>query len=323
MAASSMLGAATVDEAARLAALVADIPRSPQLTGWLNDVCVTSRSWTTPDGIVHPSRLAELLTLRELADTSSGFGKTCLTGLQAGQALRAVAFLVRATTDYKEASALLGHVLGNLDERIAGPHDPVRTLTAALSMIPDSANSLAPAAIAVNRKIVDLMPTGRDLAARSYWLEELSYRLSGAGHHDDAVEAARHAVKLCRELAALSPDSHLPGLVLSLENLAQRLHEHKETAAAQAFLAQAVSYGRELVDKDPAVYRPWLARLLTTTARFGNSPDPEQSAAAADEAIALYQQAALATPGLYGDELDRCRKLQSPSAKIRDTIASG
>lgn len=321
IAACCLLGAVSVDEAANLGARVAGIPQSPELIEWLRDVCSAGRSWTTPDGILHPSRLAELLTIREL---SSGLDKS-LNGLQARHALRAVSFLARAAADYKEAPELLSRFLGDLEERIAGEQVPVQTLSAALSVVPDSGNVLASAAIALNRRIVEHVSAEGDPAAWSYWLEELSYRLRKAGHHDDAVQAAEHAVGLRRQLAALSPERHLPSVVLSMENLAQCLQEKGDAPQARSVRMEAVIHGRELVAKDPGLFQPWEARLLAAIASTqGNSDDPGLSVAAAAEAVVLYREAVLVRPGLYEGELGRCLEILSlrylDSDRIDDSI---
>lgn len=294
-----------------MAARVAGLSRSPELTQWLAGVCSASRSWTTPDGILHPGQLAELLALRQLTDDSGGFVGKCLADLAASQALHAVSFLARATADYKEAAGLLGTLLQNLDERITGAHVPAQALIAAFSVVPDRGGALAAAAVTLNRKIVSLIPPGRD-QTRSYWLEELSCRLGTVGQHDDAVRAAEDAVALRQELAADSAELHGSAMVLSLENLAERLQQQPDKARRRSVLAKAVRHCRDLAFTDPALYRPWLARLLTSAAAcYDESSDPASSAAEAGEAAALYRQAVLERPGLYEGKLGQCLEILS------------
>ncbi|MGA8455760.1 MAG: hypothetical protein WB800_10175 [Streptosporangiaceae bacterium] len=311
IAASCLLGAGSVEAAAAVAARVAGLSRSPELTQWLAGVCSASRSWTTPDGILHPGQLAELLALRQLTDDSGGFVGKCLADLAASQALHAVSFLARATADYKEAAGLLGTLLQNLDERITGAHVPAQALIAAFSVVPDRGGALAAAAVTLNRKIVSLIPPGRD-QTRSYWLEELSCRLGTVGQHDDAVRAAEDAVALRQELAADSAELHGSAMVLSLENLAERLQQQPDKARRRSVLAKAVRHCRDLAFTDPALYRPWLARLLTSAAAcYDESSDPASSAAEAGEAAALYRQAVLERPGLYEGKLGQCLEILS------------
>jgi hypothetical protein len=327
IAASCVLGAGSVEAAADVAARIADLSRSPELMQWLADVCSASRSWTTPDGILHPGQLAELLALRQLTDDSGGFAGKCLTDLAAGQALRAVSFLARATADYKEAAGLLGSLLQNLDERITGGYVPAQALIAALSVVPDHGGALAAAAVTLNRKIVSLVPPGRD-QTRSYWLEELSCRLGNAGQHDDAIRAAEDAVALRQELAADSEELHGSAMVLSLENLAERLQQEQDKARRRSVLAKAVRHCRDLASTDPARYRPWLARLLTSTAAsYDESSDAAASAASADEAATLYRESVLEKPGLYEGKLGQCLEILSlrclDGERPADSVSAG
>jgi hypothetical protein len=306
IAASCLLGAESVEEATELATRVAGIPASAELTRWLEDVCVASRSWTTADGFLYPGRLAELITIRELTSSES-LRTACLTGMTASRAERAVSFLARAVPDYTEAKGLLNTLLPNLDARIAGPHDALRTLGAALSVLPGPTAALAPPAIALLLRLLGQLPAELHPALRAHWLEELSRWFAGAGDQAEAVLYADEAVTIRRELAAptaASAGRHLPSLILSLENLAECRNAQGEVAQADAVLQEAVAVARELAGTDPDVYRPWLARLLVSLSTgVRDSADPAKRVAAAQEGMALYQQAERAKPGLYEADL--------------------
>jgi hypothetical protein len=316
IAAGCLLGAGSVHDAAGLATRAAGIPASPELAKWLAEICAASRSWTTADGLVHPGRLAELLTIRELA-RSDTLSKACLASMTASRALRAVSFLARAVPDYTEAASLLSPLLADLDDRITDPRDAAQTLSAALSVLPEPGTALAPAAIALTRRLLTYLPADLDPAERSYWLGELSRWLSKAGNQPEAVLAADQAVTIGRELTAQPTGTnrsgrYLPSLDLSLENLAERLESHGDVARLHAVLGEAIMLTRELAAKDPGLYGPWLARqLVNLNAGARDARDPETRAAQAQEAVALYRQAVPAKPGLYEAELGRALEVLS------------
>jgi hypothetical protein len=306
IAACCLLGAQSVHEAAELATRVAGIPASAELTRWLEDVCIASHSWKTADGFLYPGRLAELITLRELTSSES-LRTACLSGMTASGAESAVSFLARAVPDYTEAKGLLNTLLPDLDARIAGPHDALRTLGTALSVLPGPTAVLAPPAIALTLRLLGQLPTELHPALRAHWLEELSRWFAGAGDQAEAVLYAEEAVAIRRVLAAptdVSPRRHLPSLVVSLENLAECRNAQGEVAQADAVLQEAVAVARELAGTDPDVYRPWLARLLVSLSTgLRDSADPAQRVVTAQEGVALYQQAERAKPGLYEADL--------------------
>jgi tetratricopeptide (TPR) repeat protein len=301
IAASCLLEARSVQEAVALATRVVGIPSSAELTRWLDEICAASRSWTTADGFLHPGRLAELLTIRELT-ASESLRAACLTDMTSARAVRAVSFLARAFPDYTEATSLLNSLLPCLPDRIAGPHDQVRTLTEALGVLPGPNAALAPAAIALMLRLLGHLPGEVDPAQRAHWLEELSRWFGGAGDRAEAVLYAEEAVTIRREMTGLTDlrASRLPGLIISLENLAGCLKAQGEQAQALAAIEEAVVVARELAAGDAGTYGPWLARLLVSlTVDLGDGADPAKRIAAVAEAVLLYRQAAQTKPGLY------------------------
>ncbi len=306
IAAICLLGAESVQEATELATCVAGIPASEELSRWLQDVCTASRSWTTADGFLYPGRLAELLTIRELT-TSENLRTACLTGMTASGAIRAVSFFARAVADYTEATALLSTLLPSLDARIAGPHNALRTLEAALRVLPGPDTALAPPAIALTLQLLERLPAELHPALRAHWLEELSRWFAGAGDRAEAVSYADEAATIRRRLSEPSTTSarrHLPSLILSLENLAACRRDQGQVAEADGILQEAVAVARELAATSPHEYRPWLARLLVSLSTgLRDSADPAQRVATAQEGVTLYQQAELAKPGLYKGDL--------------------
>jgi len=354
IAASCLLGAETVHEATELATRVAGIPPSAELNRWLHDVCAASRSWTTADGFLYPGKLAELLTFRELA-ASEDLRTACLTGMSASGALRAVSFFARAVADYTDAARLLSSLLPNLDARIAGPHDELQTLQAALRVLPGPTVTLAPPAMALILQLLGRLPAEVHPTPRAHWLEELSRWFAVAGDQAEAVLYADEAVTIRRGLAmptaapaagsaaapaagsAAAPAAgsgaaparrHLPSLILSLENLSECLKAQGEMAKADAALEEAVVAARELAATDLDWYGTWLARLLVSLGTgIRDSADPSKRVAVAQEGVALYRRAEQAKPGLYeadlGFALESLSLRQLDAGRPADAVSSG
>ena len=203
-----LLGAASADEARELAARVPGTPASPRLGEWLLDLYTVGHVNRDGTGLMLPARLAELHTLRELI-ASPEFAQACLAQITADQAIHAVTFLARASADYREAGILLRQILPDIPDHITDLRSPAETLTALLSILPDPSATLAPAALALTRRILGTLPTGTEPALRAYWLRILGSRLADAGQPADAALAEREAVAIRRELAADPAGGHL------------------------------------------------------------------------------------------------------------------
>lgn len=99
-----------------------------------------------------------------------------------------------------------------------------------------------------------------DLAA---CCNNLGVNLSELGRHAEAVERARQAVQMNRELTQDSPRRHQPELARSLDNLVIFLSRMGQHAEAIPHAEEAVSLHRQLAEILPHRFRPELARALT------------------------------------------------------------
>jgi hypothetical protein len=79
-------------------------------------------------------------------------------------------------------------------------------------------------------------------------------RLAEAGRRADGLAAAQEAVHLRRELVELNRDAYLPGLAMSVNNLAVHLAEAGRRADGLAAAQEAVHLYRELAQADFEVY---------------------------------------------------------------------
>jgi hypothetical protein len=173
---------------------------------------------------MQPDRLAELHVLRELT-ASPDLARACLTGLDARQALQAVTPLARASADHPLAEELLRQVLPGTADLITGMQAPVEALTTIVNAIPDQTVMLAPAAVALCQRIVNLLPANSGLAVRAYWLQQLGVRLQELGRPIEALAATAEATVTVGKLATANPERYVLGLARSLSGFDVRFWE--------------------------------------------------------------------------------------------------
>jgi hypothetical protein len=303
IAAACLLGAATQEEACALLGRVPGMSRSVKVAEWLRSLYPPDPGDTDWLGTLQPDRLAELHTLRELAD-SPELGQACLAGLDSRQALRAVTLLARASSDYPEAEVLLSKTLPDVADLIVGMRAPAETLTAIFNAIPYPTVILAPAAAALGREITSHLPSGTDQAVRAYWLHHLGMRLTALGRFADALPVTEEAAAIHRGLAAADPDRHLSHLAASLGNLGTILSELGRPADALTATEEAVAIHRELAVTDPGEYLPDLATSLNNLGiRFFKLDRPADALTAEQEAVDIRRDLAAADPGRHLSDL--------------------
>ena len=262
VAAGCLLGAATEQEARALPGRVPGLSASVQVARWLRDLYPPGPGEPDWLGSLQPDRLAELHTVRELI-ASAELSQACLTSLDSRQARRAVTLLARASSDDPDAEALLSQTLPGVADFIVGLDAPRETLTAIYNAVPYPTVILAPAAAALARQILGLLPADSGPADRAYWLSALGLRLSALGRPAGALTAEREAVDMYRELAAASPDRYRPDLAQSLTNLGVTFSALGRPGDALPVTEEAVAIRRELAAASPDRYRPDLAQSLT------------------------------------------------------------
>ncbi|MEV4556198.1 tetratricopeptide repeat protein [Kitasatospora sp. NPDC049285] len=130
-----------------------------------------------------------------------------------------------------------------------------------------------------------------DLAIHAEVYARLSRRLSDAGRHEEAVEAAEKALAARRTRAALDPAAEAPALAAALSSLGHRYAQVGNWPEAVAHTEEAVAMRRELVATDPARYEGGLAVSLTNLGdeyeRAGRWPE---ALAATEEAVAVRRR---------------------------------
>jgi tetratricopeptide (TPR) repeat protein len=292
VAAACLLGAATDDEAFRLASRVPGISPSAKIAEWLRSLYPPDPEHTDWIGSVQPDRLAELHVMLELA-ASPELAQQCLTNLNARQALRAVTLLARASSDYPEAETLLSETLPVVAEVIADMQAPAETLNAIFNAIPYPTVVLAPAAVTIGQQITSHLPADVSQPIRAYWLDILGVRLAALGRPGEALAVTEEAVAIRRELAAADPDRHSPILAGGLTNLGAWLSQLDRVADALVVTEEAVAIRRGLADAHPDLYRLELAdSLLNLGVWLSELGRPAEALPVTEEAVAVYRELA-------------------------------
>jgi tetratricopeptide (TPR) repeat protein len=288
VAVACLAGAGSKTEAASLLAHVPDLAgsakRRGQVAHWLHDLYPTSAGGGTGGGwleALRPGRVAEHLVTGEL-DRRRELVPGLLAGLDHNRLVRALTVLSRAARyDDRAAQLLRSAVEGDL-ERLAIPALTVATetnpdvagmLTSALTSapaprsvleqmaaaLPYPAFALAGTAVAVFRQMATETAPGSSERARLLIL--FSNSLGDLGRREEALAAIEEAVTIRRTLAQTQPDTFLPDLAASLNNLAPRLSGLGRREEALAAIEEAVTVRQTLAQAFPTVF----------TSRYANS----------------------------------------------------
>ena len=161
---------------------------------------------------------------------------------------------------------------------------------------------LAGAALAATRRLA--ASAERSSEQQAHWANNMAIRLSEVGQRNEALEAAREAMRLRRALAEDSPQAYTPRLAMSLNNLANRLSEVGERNGALEAAREAVELYRGLAEDSPQAYTPDLAASLNNLANYlSEVGERNEALVAAREAVELYRGLAEASPAAYTPDL--------------------
>jgi tetratricopeptide (TPR) repeat protein len=137
-------------------------------------------------------------------------------------------------------------------------------------------------------------------ATLSRWLSNFGNRLSGLGRYEEALAASQEAVAIYRRLAETRPDSFLPDLASSLNNVSWALSHLGRREEALAANQEAVAIDRRLAEIRPDAFLPDLAWSLNNLGRdLYNLGRREEALAASQEAVAVYQRLAETRPDAF------------------------
>ncbi|MGD0301720.1 MAG: tetratricopeptide repeat protein [Bryobacteraceae bacterium] len=126
---------------------------------------------------------------------------------------------------------------------------------------------------------------------RAQRLARKSIALSAAGRREEALEVAREAVELYRQLDKANTEVFRPALAGSRNNLAVRLSDVGRREEALEAAREAVELYRQLGKSNAEAFRPNLATSLNNLANMlSNVGRREEALEVAREAVELYRQ---------------------------------
>lgn len=154
-------------------------------------------------------------------------------------------------------------------------------LLAIRANLPDSSLELAPLAVELSSKLLELLSRAKDLpeplqAERARLLNNYGTMLSAIGQREAALEAAREAVDIRRQLAAARPDAFLPYLARSLASLATMIPDAaKSSTAFHEALATLLPPFLELPQAHAGLMSAIAREYLKACEKSGSEPDME------------------------------------------------
>ena len=124
------------------------------------------------------------------------------------------------------------------------------------------------------------------------------------GQREEALEAAREAVEIYRELARQRPDAFRPDLATSLSTVSSRLSALGRQEEALKAAREALEIRRMLTRQRPDIFRPDLAMSLSNMAiQLGDLGQREEALKAAREAVEIRRKLAQQRPDVFSPEL--------------------
>ncbi|WP_344463962.1 tetratricopeptide repeat protein [Kitasatospora kazusensis] len=296
LAAAHLAGADDREHADRLWCLLpalADRSRDRRntVTGWLSALYPAPAP--LPWGTLQPDRLAERHIGRVL-DTDPALADHLLAGADDTQAARLLTVYSRAAAHpvfHDRLDAQLTALCGRHRRRLDGVIITTATRT----------DHPAPLIAALDAAVTAAATPLDDLITLNGRLPPHSRRLAGTSLRLVQTVTDRH-----RALAGTDPDTYLPDLAVSLNNLAVRLGEvgrHEEGLAA---IREAVEIRRALAEADPGRLPGLAGSLSNLSVRLAETGRHEEGLAAVREAAHYYQVLAEADPDAYLPEFALC-----------------
>ena len=233
----------------------------------------------------------------ERSDARSWIGKVLKTDVP-GRALPA--FAAAISLGKETAFSPLGEVLAEALTETG----TLELADAIEPHLPEQSVSLAEVAAWVTGRRLESLPKDDQseecLKERARLANNLGVRLGNLGRHEEALEAAREAVAIRRDLATKRPDAFLPYLAMSLGNLGNilgDLHRHKD---ALDVAREAVAVYRDLATNRPDAFLPYLAGSLNNLGNMLSEVGGcEEALDAAREAVTICRDLATKRPDAF------------------------
>ncbi len=225
----------------------------------------------------------------------------------------AIAVVIRAVVDFHHA----GHPgprlwLSEVVKVAKEAKDSPALLYAIEHVLPNTSVELRELSVEVTQALVGWLDpaiigwTGSDPfnRARARLRRVLAGRLSALGRNAEALVQAEESVRLCRQLAAVSPDVYAPDLASALNTFGNRLSDLGRDEEALPQTEEAVSIRRQLADARPHLFLSDLAFSLSNLANHLNSLGRHAEALyQANEGVRLRRQLAAEHPAEISPDL--------------------
>ncbi|WP_248824664.1 tetratricopeptide repeat protein, partial [Frankia umida] len=255
-------------------------------------------------GGISPDRLAEHFLARHLTDPTDtpGVAFRVLTGASRAQIYQALTVLNRAAPAHPRLTGLLPALLAA---------DPAARAPVALQVTVEAADHTPTAdaltALAPRLDLPTLTTMTDGLPQYSHRLLDLAAVVQQAHtarlrDHTPGLPPARRWVLPRRR--TIPPDTYLPDLATSLNNLSVRLGAVGRPEQALATIEEAVTIRRRLAADRPDTYLPDLATSLNNqSVQLGAVGRPEQALATIEEAVTIRRRLAADRPDTYLPDL--------------------
>ena len=220
----------------------------------------------------------------------------------ARQALEALARLWGRAKEGAERRRVEGWMRAAAGRLAEWPPAAWRALDAALPA-PDRTLALRPFLADLYRARLARTPQ-EDPEERARVLNSLGFALFELGRREEALEATREAMEICRRLVQQHPDAFLPELARSLNNLGWYLVISGRREEALQATREAVEIFRRLARQHPDAFLPELARSLNRLSfALSELGWREEALSAAQEAAEIHRRLACQHPDAFLPDL--------------------
>ncbi|MDQ1289318.1 MAG: hypothetical protein QG622_2884 [Actinomycetota bacterium] len=297
----ALYGASDTGEAEQLLAVIPSIrdlseDRQAAVDAWLATLYpAAGHHW----GSLQPDRLAEHHLATQLA-RHPALITTTAGAASPRQAEQALTVFTRAAPQHPHLATAIEQAL-TTSPRVFGPAGMTVAIQAADPAPLQAALSTLATEIADTPSADDdtLVTAARLLGKLANAIPHQTERL-----RELAVHITHLTVTLYRRLAESHPDTYLPDLASSLNNLSNRLGDLGRREEGLAAVQEAVTLRRRLAEAHPDAYLPDLAMSLNNlSVRLGDLGRREEGLAAVQEAVTLRRRLAEAHPDAYLPDL--------------------
>ncbi|WP_315334595.1 tetratricopeptide repeat protein [Porphyromonas endodontalis] len=160
-------------------------------------------------------------------------------------------------------------------------------------------------------RLIELFPTIEHHFEYAYLLQNLNDFEKARRHYEEVLQALR-------ELAQQNPETYLPKVATSLNNLGVLLRDTNDLKKAQDYYEKALQIHRELAQQNPEAYLPKVAASLNNLGvLLHNTNDLKKAQDYYEEALQIHRELAQQNPEAYLPDV--AASLNNLGVLLRDT----